>query len=335
MVGLRFLQGFSLGGESSGNQLMAVEHAARDRRGLRGALVNMGSPISQVVSNLVLVLLTATLTQEQWASWGWRVPFLASIAIVAVAAFIRLRLAETPAFVARRDGPKAPQQMTKHRVGLGVLLVHPREILRLTLVWGGPCLAFYLVAVYGLVILNKEAHIASSTTFLILLIANALSVATCVGGGILSDRRGRKTAVLTGLSGAIVGILLFFLLVPTAIIVLLGAAVSLTLCSIQVISGAQAALFAEQFPTQYRFSGSALSYTLANLVFSAPAPLVATALTASWGAQSVMWLVVAALLVSVIAALTLRDNTGVDLTKAAPQVAGAGIASANLGSGAH
>lgn len=316
LVGLRFLQGFSLGGETAGNQLMAVEHAAPESRGLRGSLVTMGSPISQVVANLVLALLTTVLTPDQWASWGWRVPFLASIMIVAIAAFIRVRLAETPAFVAHREEKETTQakEKTERGFGLKVLRTHPTEILRLTLIWGGPCLSFYLVAVYGLVILDREANLASDVKFWILLVANALSVVTCLFGGIISDRLGRKTAVLIGLCGTIVGAMSFFLLVSSGIVFLLGAAVSVTLCSIQVISGAQPAFFAERFPTQSRFSGSALSYTFANLIFSAPAPLIATALMASLGMRSVMWLVLAALLASVIATLTVRDTTGVDLT---------------------
>ena len=313
LVALRFIQGFSLGGENTGNQLMVMEHADRRRRGLLGSFVAIGSPISQVVANLALAILTAVLSDAQWASWGWRVPFLASLAIVAVAAYIRTKLAETPAFVAQDDQVAEEAAPAPRGRGIKVLLTQPREIIKLGLLWGGLALCFYLIAVYGLTLLTHQGKIASNVTFVILLVANAISVPACIAGGMISDRIGRKRTVLIGLIGTIVGVAMFFALATSGMVFLIGVAVTVGLCAIQFAAGAQPAFFAEKFPTQSRFSGSALAYTLANLVFAAPAPLVATALASAGGPQAVMWLALGAMAMSVIVLFTITDRTGINL----------------------
>ncbi|RYE40513.1 MAG: MFS transporter [Hyphomicrobiales bacterium] len=311
LVGLRFLQGLSLGGEATGNQLMTMEHADSRVRGLYGALVTAGAPISQVVATLTLVILTSTLTDQQWASWGWRIPFLASILIVAIAAFIRLRVEETPAFVARR-GDRASQK-GERRSGLHVLLTHPREILKLTLTWGGNCWCFYLIAVYGLVLLREQTPTGGDYTFAILLTAHAISIPFCLGGGMLSDRIGRKRTMIIGQAGCAVGLVSFFLALDTGSAVLAALAISWTLSSNQLCAGAQPALFAECFPTQYRFSGCALPYTFANVLFAAPAPIIATALVGMGGLPALMWFSLCVMLVALVALFTLTDHRGVDL----------------------
>ncbi|QMT01524.1 MFS transporter [Gordonia jinghuaiqii] len=327
LVGLRFLQGFSLGGEYTGNQLMAMEHADKTRRGLLGACVGIGGPISQVAANLTLAVLTAVLTEQQWESWGWRIPFISSIAIVAVAAYIRLKLTETPAFEAQRanDDAVVDKEKGADSRGLRILKTHRAQIIKLALLWCGPSLCYYLAAVYGLSLLTKQGGLASGTTFVILLVANAFTIPACIAGGYLSDRLGRKRIILVGLVGASIGVTLFFALALSQAVVAIAAALALTMGSILFATGAQPALFAEQFPTKSRFSGSALAFTLANLAFSAPAPLIATALADAAGTRAVLWLALASLVVSLIALTTIRDRAGIDLTTYVDddQVAGA------------
>lgn len=314
LVGLRFLQGFSLGGEYTGNQLMAMEHANRTRRGLLGAFVGIGGPVSQVVANLTLAVLTAVLTEHQWESWGWRIPFLTSIGIVAVAAFIRLKLTETPAFVAQQQPTQVSSGNDETGRGLRILKTHGGLITKLALLWCGPSLCYYLAAVYGLSLLTHQGGLTSRTTFIILLVANVFTIPACLAGGHLSDRVGRKRIILLGFVGAAIGVSAFFALALTQAVVAITAALALTMSSILFATGAQPALFAEQFPTKSRFSGSALAFTLANLVFSAPAPLIATALADAVGTRAVLWLALGSLVISLLAWTTVRDRTGIDLT---------------------
>src|SRR5262249_42279785 len=99
LVILRIIQGFALGGESTGGQLMALEHAPADRRGKYSGLIGMCAPLSQIVANAVLLLLSATMSAETFESYGWRIPFVASVILVLVGIYIRIRVSETPAFV--------------------------------------------------------------------------------------------------------------------------------------------------------------------------------------------------------------------------------------------
>jgi MFS family permease len=309
LVGLRFLQGVSVGGEMIGNQLMTMEHGHRSRRGILGSFITMGSPISQVLANLCLMALSAGLTDEQFNSWGWRVPFFASILIVVVAVIIRLKLEETPAFtVAKEDRPAGKS----HSNGLGVFKSHPGKLALLVLTWGGPALSWYLIAVYGLNYLTKTAGLSSDVSFMILMIANAVSVLTCVFGGWLCDRIGRKPVMLIGMAGAFLGIVLFFTIAGSNVLIT-GLIVTLVLSSVQFLSGAQPALFAEQFPTEVRFAGGAMAHSLANMIFTAPSAFVATALVAVGGTSLVMFWALTVLTVSAIAVSRLKEGRHLNL----------------------
>jgi MFS family permease len=312
LVGLRFVQGFSLGGEAVGNQLMTMEHGDRSRRGLLGAFITMGSPISQVLANLALVVLGAVLTTEQFESWGWRVPFLGSVLIVVVAVFIRLKLEETPAFIVNQK--KDEVTVRRRGTGLRVLATHPRKVALLTMSWGGTSLSFYLVAVYGLSYMPKQTGMSAQSALFILMIANGVSVFSCLVGGWLCDRVGRKPIFYAGLSGCFVGIALFFTVLGSDVIVA-GIIVTLILSSIQFLNGPQPALFAEQFPTEVRFSGAALAYTFANLIFSAPSAFVATALAALGGTTLVMFFTLAVIVCSGLAVSRLQDGRHLNLTE--------------------
>lgn len=307
LVALRFLQGFALGGEATGGQLMTMEHADPTRRGIMGALVNVGSPLSQVFSNLTLVVLTGLLTKEDWASWGWRIPFLLAILLVATGIYIRLRLEETPAFVVQKNNARRPIN------GLRVLITSPGRVVQLTLVWAGPALAFYLIAVYGLSYLTRTVGISTNESFLILVIANAVSVVAGLAGGLLCDRIGRKPVLLIAVVACVAAVLMFFPVADTANFGLILFVVTLSCSAVQFGYGAQPAFFAEQFPTSTRFSGSALSLTLANLLFAAPAPFVAAALTNSLGSAAVVWSTIGVLVISLVALAKARDRRAVDL----------------------
>ncbi|WP_171041468.1 MFS transporter [Sinomonas susongensis] len=310
LVGLRFIQGLSLGGETSGNQIMTMEHSDKSRRGLLGSFNMIGSPISQVLANLVLVGLNSTLTTEQFASWGWRIPFLGSILIIVMAVFIRLKLEETPAFVTKQDAGVLAGK--PQRSGLRVFATHPRQVALTTLAWGSSALCFFLIAVYGLSYLPATTGMSSQAALTILMIANGVSALFIIAGGFLSDRIGRKPVFFLGLVGSFVGIGLFFT-VASSNVVITGLIVTLVLCSIQFLGGAQPALFAEQFPTEVRFSGSAMSYTLANLIFSAPGPFIATALSAVGGTKLVMLFAFLVTIASVVAVWKSKDGRRLDL----------------------
>ncbi|MFE7332425.1 MFS transporter [Streptomyces sp. NPDC057565] len=299
LVAMRFVQGFALGGEATGAQLMTMEHAPGDRRAFYGAVMAMGSPISQVAANLALTLLSATLSEQAFMSWGWRVPFLASILLVAVGVYIRLKVEETPVF--REDVAEAAAATS---TPAEVLRGHGATIVRLILAFSPIVITFYVVSVYGLSYLTSIGF-SRSQTFTIVTIANLCSVVAIWCGGRAADRFGRRRVLMTGSAGTLVAAVVFFPVVDTGSFPAALLMVSFALVCAQFGNAGQGALFAEAFPTRMRYTGSALALTGTNLLFAAPAPFLASwlldvsggstlGITAFWTATIVVALLVMA-----------------------------------------
>lgn len=275
LVTLRIIQGFALGGESTGAQLMAVEHASPTRRGLYSGLLGICSPLSQILANLALFMLASLLSTEDFESWGWRVPFLASFVLLLLGIYIRMKVSETPAFEAlRKNGGQA---RAANPLGL-VCRFHWRTALRLTLFFCGPAALFYLIVVFSLSYLTKNLGVPKQTGFMLLMVANVCAIVGALAGGYLSDRIGRKRALLIGSFCTLVCCLIYFPILSHGSIGMTMAVMGAFLGFTQFQSGIQPVWFAESFPTEARYTGSALSYSGANLLTGGPMPIVAVAL---------------------------------------------------------
>ena len=313
LVLLRFFQGFSLGGEATGNQLMAIEHSHSSRRGFIGSIVVAGSAFSQVFALGTLAILTAVLSTEQWETWGWRIPFIGGLLIVLVAIYIRRALEETPAFIAAREETHARTRIEES--GIQALRKQPLRVARLVMAWGGLNFSYYVVAVYGIAHLTNTVGLDSSATFLILMVANAASCGAAVAGGYMSDRHGRKGPVLVAYVFIAVGVVLFFALSDKVGVVLIALIACVPLCAVQFTAGIQPALFAEQFPTRSRFAGSASAFTISVLLFGSLAPFVAAALTEIGGTSIVIVISVVLSIVLIGFIATLPRTSQADLTE--------------------
>lgn len=279
LVLLRIIQGFALGGESTGAQLMALEHAASDRRGRYSGLLGLCSPLSQILANAVLMGLAATLSAAQFESFGWRIPFLMSFILVVVAIFIRLKVDETPAFVALRDTKKdTVRSPLKSALGS-----HSKTIVRLMLFFCSPAALFYLIVIFSLSYLTKHLGLTQSMGFMSLMVANICAIFGALAGGYLSDRWGRKKALAFGSCMTLVILTVYFPILNTQNIAAIMAIMGLFLGFTQFQSGIQPVAFAEAFPTQVRYSGSALAYTGANLLVGGPMPMIAVWLMSQSG----------------------------------------------------
>lgn len=312
LVALRIMQGFSLGGEATGNQLLTLEHAKPGTRGLMGSIIKTGSPISQVLAALSMAVLSTSLTTEQFETWGWRLPFLISMIVVAGALYIRFKLEETPAFKATQEKADKTKFVPKEQRGLRALKGHVREVTLLSMAWSGATLSFYLIAVFGVSYLTGRMGIPSSTTFVIVAIANGVSVFACLLGGVVSDRIGRKPVSYIGLAGCFIGVGIFFG-ASTSDVIVNCIVVTFTLSSIQFLSGAWPAFFAEQLPTEVRYSGGALALTIPNLVLSASAPFIATALISVGAPALIAVFALAVILMSAFAYSKLSERGSVRL----------------------
>ncbi|MFI0487049.1 MFS transporter [Actinomadura sp. 9N215] len=334
LVLLRFLQGIGLGGEAAAAQLISVEHAPPGRRGFYGSWPNMASPIGSATSTGLVLLINLVLTKEQFLSWGWRIPFLLSLAVVAVGLFIRLRVAESPVF----------RQLKESRSHAAFPLVelirtHPRALLLATGMWFGASIGFYLNAVYILTFATGSAGVGLTTMLVVLVIASVLSIGFPPAAGALSDRFGRRAVLIGCCLVSMVVAVPYFPLVGTGSPVVILTVLVVFNAGLLGVAGVQPALFGELFGPRVRLSGVSVSYTAATLLGGGLAPFVATALVAATAGRT--WAVsaylVAALVMSTVVAWFAEETRGTDLmagkagaSKAGASGAGASGATASL-----
>src|ERR1041384_3921439 len=313
LVVLRILQGFALGGESTGAQLMAIEHASPDRRGKYSGLLGLCSPLSQIMANGTLLLLSSTMSPEAFESYGWRIPFLLSFILIVIGVYIRLKVSETPAFVELRN----TRVVQVSRPLRDALRLHGRTGLRWMLFFCGPAAIFYLIVVFSLSYITKTLALPKQTGFLLLMGANVCAIVGALAGGMLSDRIGRRKALAVGSIATLVMLFVYFPILDTKSFVPMLMAMGVFLGFTQFQSGIQPVAFAEAFPTNVRYSGSALAYTGANLVAGSPMPVLAVWLLSlgngsPWGVVAVC---VAFNVISLIAIATASETRGIDMNR--------------------
>ena len=193
LVVLRFAQGIGVGGEWGGAVLMTVEHSSAGKRGFHGSWVQMGVGAGLLLSTLTFTVFSSGLSEDKFLTWGWRVPFLLSLILIAVGLFIRLRILETPAFARL----KATQSQSE-RPFREILLNHPRNVLLamgMRFAENGP---FYVMSVF--VLSYGETHLKLSRSIMLtgVIIASAISLLVVPAYGALSDRIGRRPVYMTG-----------------------------------------------------------------------------------------------------------------------------------------
>ena len=307
---LRFVQGIGVGGEWGGSVLLSMEWARSNRhRGFITSWPQFGVPAGLFLANLA-VLAFSRMSGEQFLTWGWRVPFLLSIVLVALGLYIRLGIEETPVFarlVAERRIERQPV--------LEVIRRHPREIILTALCRTAEQAPFYLftsfVFTYGVDVL----HLDRNFILMAVLGAAILSFVAIPFFGHLSDRLGRKRiymfgAALTGFYG-----FAYFRLLDTRTPYLVAIAIMLSLVPHDIMYGPQAALIAESFPGRLRYSGASLGYQLSSLIAGGPAPLIAAALLTRYRSATPLALfILACAIISLLATAMLKDHANKDLS---------------------
>jgi MFS transporter, MHS family, shikimate and dehydroshikimate transport protein len=302
LVALRLAQGFGVGGEWGGAVLMAVEHAPANARGFYGSLPQMGVPAGLLVSTAVFAQF-ARLPQDQFLSWGWRVPFLVSIALVGVGLVIRLRILETPLFLRMKE-----TRSETRRPVVEVLRNHRKEVLvamGLRLAENG---AFYIYTVFVLVYGTQRAGLSRQTLLNGILIGAAAALAAIPFCGSLSDRFGRRPVYLFGACvTALFAYPLFWLLdTGSAPLVWLALFVALVFAH-SPMYGPQAAFLSELFGTRVRYSGASLGSQLASVIAGGLSPFIATALL-PYGRGALASYVIAMALVTIVTVIVAPET---------------------------
>ena len=310
LVMLRFIQGVALGGEWGGAVLMSVEHAPKQRRGFFGSFVALGVPGGIILSNLVFLVASIVVTPEQFAAWAWRIPFLASAALVMVGLYVRLGLSESPVF-AQVQKARGERRMPI----LDVMRHDARTVLLATGSYVGISGLGYIVIVYFVSYATNQLGIPLVTTLTLLLSAAVVFAISIVAFAIWSDRFGRRRIMQWGCAGMVLWSLVFFPLADTKSIPL----IALALCGMLLLQGAymgpQPAVFSELFPASTRYSGASLSLTLATIFGGALAPFIATALFGVTGNSRLVTVYAVMLsLISWVSVLGLKETYRHDLS---------------------
>lgn len=277
---LRIVQGLGVGGEWGGSVLLSMEWGTRRRRGLMASWPQLGVPLGLVLSTGA-VRVFSSLTGHQFDTWGWRVPFLISIVLVGVGLYVRLRVLESPEFVEVRD-----REGLVRRPLVEVVRRQWGAILSSAFVRMSEQAPFYLFTAF--VLTYGTARLKLNRTDLLndVLLAATLGLVTVPLFGYLSDRFGRR--LVYGIGIVCTGLYAFpyfgLLDTKTSGLVMLGIVVSLIGHDIQY--GPQAALIAEAFGPNVRYSGAGLGYQLASVIAGGPAPLIATQILKSTGSST-------------------------------------------------
>ncbi len=309
LILLRVLQGFSAGGEWGGAALMSVEHAPNGKRSFFGSFPQIGVPIGMIVATGVLWAITSLLGKERFLEWGWRLPFLFSIALVVVGALIRRSVEESPVFQrmhARRKESSAPLgQLFRH---------HSKQVVLTALIFVGNNAAGYLLVAFFISYGQRVLQLPAEQLLAACTVAAVGWLLSTLAGGILGDRLGRvRTFQIGYIALALWAIPMWFLIDSRSIGLFLVAILVLSV-PLGLTYGPQAALYAEMFPARVRYSGVSVGYALGSILGGAFAASIAQWIISTWGQSWLVGVYVLAMAaVSFIAVSCVKDRTDCSL----------------------
>ncbi len=307
---LRAIQGIGVGGEWGGSVLLAMEWSrTHGQRGLVASWPQFGVPCGLLLSTLAVTALSSW-SGDQFLVWGWRIPFALSIILVGVGLWIRLGILETPVFQKLLDEDK-----TEKAPILEVIKKQPREIILSALLRMSEQAPFYVFTAFVFAYTVGTLHMSRNFILSAVMVAACVSFITIPLSGHISDRIGRRKMYLIGV--VIMGLFgfLYFGMVDTAIPSAVFIAIVLSLIPHDIQYGPQAALIAESFTPRLRYSGASLGYQLASIIAGGPAPIIATALFATYHTGYAVAIYIAGCaVISLVSAAFMPDYTGQDIS---------------------
>ncbi|MFX2480771.1 MFS transporter [Serratia marcescens] len=303
---LRMFQGLFAGGEFGGAVSLMTEFAPKGKRGLFGAWQSLTVALGLLAGAGLVALLAALLSAQQLHDWGWRIPFLLALPMGAVALWLRLKLEETPTFTQAQQAAEhsaPPPEASLGGVAKTILIGIGRMM--------GWSAAGYTFLVVMPSYLQTSLHATFQQALVATVLANVGFALTILPAGIISDKLGRKTVMLTAVAAVILFTfpLLHLLQDAQSSLWAKGLAVMVAGAVVGLLAGPGPAMLAEMFPTQVRYTGLGLAYSLSNAVFSGSAGLIITGLIKQTGNIDIpAYYVVATSVVSLFALMTLRRD---------------------------
>ncbi len=304
----RLGQGLGLGGEWSGAVLLATENAPEGKRAWYGMFPQLGAPIGFILATGSFLLLGALMSEEAFLQWGWRIPFIASAALVIVGLYIRSKLHETPAFQKVLDKQKEVNIPFKE-----VFTKHFSMLVLGTVAAICTFVVFYLTTVFALNWATTQLGYSRGEFLELQLIATLCFAAFIPLSAVFAEKFGRKaTSIGVCIAAALFGLVFSSMLESGSTLV-----VFLFLCTGLAIMGMTygpiGTVLSELFPTSVRYTGSALTFNLAGIFGASFAPLIATKLAENYGLAAVGYYLSAASILSLIAFMLIRETKNEDV----------------------
>jgi len=308
---LRIFQGLGVGGEWGGSVLLSMEWGKQRRRGLMASWPQLGVPMGLLLSTGVVRLMSSW-TGDSFDTWGWRIPFLLSIVLVGVGLYVRLRVMESPEFAAVKEEKRVIRQPLWE-----VIKTQPLEILTSAFVRMSEQAPFYLfitfVLAYGTTQLGLQRNDLLNAT----IVGAAIGLFSVPFFGHVSDHIGRKRMYGIGIVCTALFAFPYFGLLNTKTAALVLIAIVLSLVFHDMQYGPQAALIAESFGPNVRYSGAGLGYQLASVIAGGPAPLIATRILQRTGSSTgISWYIIGCCVIAMIALLLMPRRAAVEPAEA-------------------
>ncbi|HYE42867.1 MAG TPA: MFS transporter [Caulobacteraceae bacterium] len=311
LVTLRFIQGFALGGEWGGAVLLVTEHSPNRSRGFWGSFPQAAVPMGNLLATIVMLVLSATLSEEGFLSWGWRIGFWLSVVIIAIGYYIRTQVQDSPIFQKARE-----ETEKRAEAGYGLVEVfrrHPRGVFTAMALRFGENILYYMVVTFSITYLHHR-EVDTTRILALLFLAHILHVAVIPAVGWAADRIGRRPVYLAGAVLTLGWPFVAFPMFDTGDTGMILGAIMLGLVVHGMMYAAQPAIMTEMFPTRVRYSGVSLGYQVTAIVAGSWAPLIGTALLRRYDSWTpIAWYILGAGLVSLLAALVMRESRGVSL----------------------
>jgi MFS family permease len=293
---LRFGQGFGLGGEWGGAALLAVENAPAGHRARFGMFPQLGAPVGFIASNGIFLLLGLALTPAQFQTWGWRLPFLASVLLVGVGLWVRLRITETPAFArALAEAPPARVPLVE------VIRRHPRQLLAGIFAVVACYAIFYLCTAFALGYGTTTLGYRREAFLAVQLVAIVFMAIGIIAAGYLSDHFDPRRVLMAGCLLTIFGGFLLSPMMGSGSLFSIAAFLSLALCLMGFVYGPLGAWLPGLFPARVRYTGASLAFNVGGILGGALSPVIAQALANRGGLAPVGLYLSAAALTSFVA----------------------------------
>lgn len=319
---LRFAQGIAIGGQWGGAMLLVTESAPSNERGYYGAFAQAGAPVGVILANLAFIITSASVSDESFLAWGWRIPFLASALLIAISMYIQLNLEDTKAFKelqAYKEGLQkdinTAEVLVEKSPIIEAIRKYPKRIILAAGAFLSVQVTFYILIAFMLVYGVSNTNLSRDDILAAILIASAIQVPVQFVFASYSDKHGRKGIFMLGAILTALWAFAIFPLIDTGNFWYTVLAISGGLIFLAMMYGPQAAFFTELFTTEVRYSGATLGYQFGAIAGGAFAPTIATYL---WTEYDVFWVsvyIAFASLLTLLSVMALTETYQTDLNK--------------------